>query len=254
MDEPEAAQLAQRQPDGRQARRRHRRDRDVVEPRDATPRRARRSRARPAAPARPSASRSLAQAIAVNGASPASSVSTPRAPPARSKVVRTTSARSNGMPASARPMPVAGQPVARDEQGAGPARNAIRRCPSSTSAATIVAIPPALSTPTSGSPRGMRRQVDDRRAVGAHRGEVPVDLLVDRRVVEAAAREHDGRRAHGAQQPDVRALPLGIPLRAAGDDEVAVDRGRVLHAAHDLGEVRVGDVVDDHARPPASGS
>ena len=66
-------------------------------------------------------------------------------------------------------------------------------------------------------------------------------------VVHAAAGEDHRRRAHRAQQPDVRVLALGVRLRAAGDDQVAARRGAVLHAAHDLGEVRVGDVVDDHA-------
>ena len=35
--------------------------------------------------------------------------------------------------------------------------------------------------------------------------------------------------------------------RAAGDDQVAARRRGVLHAADHLGEVRVGDVVDDDA-------
>ena len=43
------------------------------------------------------------------------------------------------------------------------------------------------------------------------------------------------------------ALARAVALDRAGDDEVAAGLGGVLDAAHDLGEVRVGDVVDDHA-------
>ena len=125
-----------------------------------------------------------------------------------------------------------------------------RRCPSSTSAATIVAIPPALSTPTSGSPSGVRRQVDDGRAVAAHRGEVPLDLLVDRRVVEAAAGEH-----HAPPRGSNAAAGRTSVSRSASRSEQQVmtssrRRGGVLDAPDDLGEVRVGDVVDDHRRRP----
>ncbi len=94
--------------------------------------------------------------------------------------------------------------------------------------------------------RGVRREVDDGRAVAAHRGDVLAHLRVDHRVVQPAAREDERGRAHRAQQADVRVLALGVAIGAAGDDQVAAGRGRVLDAPDDLREVRVGDVVDDH--------
>ena len=100
----------------------------------------------------------------------------------------------------------------------------------------------------SASPDGMRREVHDRRAVRPHRGHVPGrPPSLSAGIVEAAAREDDRRRPHRAEQAHVRQLALGDPVRAAGDDEEATDRRGVLDAADDLGEVRVGDVVDDDA-------
>ena len=195
----------------------------------------------------------MAHAIAVNGASAGEQRVDPEGAtgPVEGRCERR--AWIEGDAGLGQTAPVAGQAIPSDEQGAGagqerdpPVPELDQRGDHRRDPAGVVDAHVRLAT-------GMRRQVDDRRAVGPHRGEMPVDLLVDRRVVEPAAREHDGRRAHGPQQPDVRAFPLGIPLRAAGDDEVAVDRGGILHAADDLREVRVRDVVDDDAddRHPA---
>ena len=100
----------------------------------------------------PMASGSLAQAIAVNGADPPSRVSTPRAPPSLSKLVWITSRSSNGIPASSRPRRYPASRARATNSVDGPARNAISRWPSATSAATIDAIPASLSTPTSAGP------------------------------------------------------------------------------------------------------
>ena len=93
----------------------------------------------------------------------------------------------------------------------------------------------------------VRREMDDRGPELAHPVHVAGELLVERGVVEPAAREDHRRHAHRAEQADVLALAVGVALGAAGDDEEARGGRRVLDAPHDLGEVGVGDVVDDHA-------
>ncbi len=89
------------------------------------------------------------------------------------------------------------------------------------------------------------RQVDDGRAVALHGGQVPGHGRLQLGVTDSAAGEDDDRGAHAAQQPDVRLLALGDAVAAAGDDEEAGVLRGVLHAAHDLGEVGIGDVMDD---------
>ena len=123
----------------------------------------------------------------------------------------------------------------------------MRRWPSSTSAATIAAIPAALSTPMSASPAAC----GERCTTAAPYARIAVRCLATSALstgsVEAAARKDDRRGPHRPKQAHIRELTLRDPVRAAGDDQETADRRRVLHAAHDLGEVRVGDVVDDDA-------
>ena len=191
----------------------------------------------------------------MNGAPPASSVSTPSAPPSRSKLVLDDEPLVEVDPGVGQAAPVARQPLAGRRTATAARRGTrsgdgrARRAPP-----TIAAIPAALSTPISGSPSGVRREVDDRRAVGPHRREVPVDLLVQRRVVEAAAGEDDAaaaRSSAAAGRTSARAPASRSELQVMTQE--ARRRRRVLDAADDLREVRVGDVVDDHGddRDPA---
>ena len=103
----------------------------------------------------------------------------------------------------------------------------------------------ALSTPTSGSPRAC----GDRWTTAAPSARIAARCRSISSLsagsssplpakTTAAARIERSRRTY-------ESLALGVPLRAAGDDQVARGRGAVLDAADHLGEVRVGDVVDD---------
>ena len=161
-------------------------------------------------------------------------------------VVRTTSRSSYGE-ARRRPGPRR-YPASRSRatnSDAGPARNAIRRCPSPTSARDHRRDPGLVVD----AHLGLAGACGERWTTAAPSARIAARWRsissLRGRVVEAAAGEHDGRRADRAQQPDVRALAVGVALGAARDHEVAGGRRRVLDPAHDLGEVRVGDVVDD---------
>ena len=123
----------------------------------------------------------------------------------------------------------------------------MRRWPSSTRAATIPAIPAALSTPMSASPAACGERCTTAAPYARMAVTCLAHLRVEHRIGQAAARKDDRRGAHRSEQAHVRELTLGDPVRAAGHDQEPADRRRVLHASHDLGEVRVGDVVDDDA-------
>ena len=139
-------------------------------------------------------------------------MSTPRAPPAASKLVRTTSRSSNAIPAVGETVPVAGEPRPGDEQRPRPGQERDPAMAQRDKGGDHRRDPGRVVDADLGLAQRVRREVDDRRAVGAHRGQVAVDLLGDRRVVEAAAGEDDGRRPDRAQQPDVRPLALGVPF------------------------------------------
>ena len=120
-----------------------------------------------------------------------------------------------------------------------------RRWPSATSAATIDAIPASLSTPTSAGPSAC----GDRWTTAAPSPRIAARCFsiswFDAGSSRPLAAKITPRRAHRTQQPDVRRLPLGVALGAAGDHQVAGRRRRVLDAPDDLREIRVGDVVHD---------
>ena len=196
-------------------------------------------------PSAPSASRSLAQHTALNGTSAASSMSMPRAPPSASKLVRTTSRSSITDAGLLEAAPVAGQARPGDVQRARPGEEGDPAVTQRDQRRDHRRDPGRVVDTDVGLAEGMRREVDDGRAIGLHRREVPIHLLGDDRVIETAAGKDDGRGPDRPKEPDVRALALGVALRAAGDDQEAGDRGGVLHAPHDLREIRVGDVVDD---------
>ena len=168
----------------------------------------------------PSARRSFAQQIAVNGAGPESSVSTPSAPPSGSKLVWMTTRSSNGIPAVGETSAVARETGSRDEQrgGAGEERDLAmperdERIDHARHAGLVVDADIGLT-------ERMRREVDHGSTVDAHRSQVLVQLLGALRVVEPARGEDDPGGTHRAQQPDVRALALRVALGAAGDDQV----------------------------------
>ena len=179
-------------------------------------------------PSAPSASRSLAQQTALKASRrPASSRPRGRrrsrrssfAPPAAPR----TRCRPPRDPAGSPPAPPrrrtapAGRPGTRS--GGGRARPGHR--PSQR--------PLGVSTPTSGSPSACGA-VDVRRAVGAHGRQVPFVPLSDpgsSRPLPSNTTAAAGSTAAGRR----RALPLGIALGAAGDEQEAGSRGRVLYAS-----------------------
>ena len=127
----------------------------------------------------------------------------------------------------------------------GPARNAIRRWPSATSAATIAAIPAALSTPTSGSPRacGERWTIAAPSARIAARwrsisslttgssSPLPAKTTAAARI-ERSSRTYD--RSRSASRSEEQVMTRNPATDAASSTP-----------ADDLREIRVGDVVDD---------
>ena len=193
----------------------------------------------------PSASRSLAQQIAVNGGAAGEQrvdgVDAGRRVEAGRQdepVVRARSPRPPGRAGT--------RPAARARRTATPARRGTRSAGARgpTSAATIDATPASLSTPTSGSPAAC----GERWTTAAPSARIAARWRSISSFAAGSSRpepgEHDGRRPDRAQQPDVRPLAVGVALGAAGDHEVAGGRRPVLDPAHDLREVRVGDVVD----------
>ena len=66
-------------------------------------------------------------------------------------------------------------------------------------------------------------------------------------VVVARAGQDDRGGLLGPKQLNVFQLPLGVAVAVADDDQAAVFGGDALQATRDLGEVGVGDVVDDDA-------
>ena len=58
---------------------------------------------------------------------------------------------------------------------------------------------------------------------------------------------HDRGHLVGVQEVDVFQLAGGLAERVADDDQAPAGRGDLLQTAGDLGEVRVGDVVDQDA-------
>ena len=100
------------------------------------------------------------------------------------------------------PAPVAGQPLAGDEQRRRAGEERDPPVAQADERADHRRDPRGVVDADLGLAARVRREVDDRRAVGAHRREVAVHLVVAHRVVQAAAGEHDGRRADRAQQPD----------------------------------------------------
>ncbi len=151
-----------------------------------------------------------------------------------------------GDPGRGQPMLIAGQPVARDVERPRAGQECDLPMPERHQRRDHGRDPGGIVDPDVRIAKGMRRQMHDRSAIAAHRGEVPGQFLVGGRIVESAAGKDDRRRPHGTEQPDVRVLALGIPIRTPDDDQRATDRGGILDPAHDLREVRVRDVVDDH--------
>ena len=96
------------------------------------------------------------------------------------------------------------------------------------------------------------RERNDARAVRPRRldlrGQLGVRGLRRRR---AAAREHQPCGVVLAQRAHVVDLRLDAVVGVADHHEMAGPPGDVLDPARDLGEVRVDDVVDDHADDPA---
>ena len=195
----------------------------------------------------PSASRSLAAQTAVNGVSPASSASMPSAPPSWLKPVLTTSRSSYAMPGLGEAAPVALLPAERHVQRGRAGEECDAAMAQLHQGGDHPRDPGGIVHADVGVPCGMWREMHDGRAIRAHGGHVPGHLRVEHRIGQAAARKDERRGAHRSEQAHVRELTLRDPVRAAGDDQETADRGRVLDAAHDLGEVRVGDVVDDDA-------
>ena len=90
-----------------------------------------------------------------------------------------------------------------------------------------------------------QRQRD--RAVAARQRELLLELAAADRVVEVAAEEQDRVGPVVAQGGQVSPLGRRVAVGVADYDDVAGPPGDVLDPAHDLGEVGVGNVVDDHA-------
>ena len=82
---------------------------------------------------------------------------------------------------------------------------------------------------------------------GAIGGQLGAEPGVQPRVVVPAAGQHDRPHALAVQQRDVAALALRVAERVADRDQPRAVVGHAHRAERDLREVRVGDVVHDHA-------
>ena len=244
MLEPAPAHLAQRQPDGRQARRGQAGGRDVVEAGHGDD-----VRDRDPELCQPPERAERQQVVGAADRGERHVRGEQRVDPERAAV--RVEARPHdeplvvGEPRLIEPAPIAGQPRPGHEQRSWPRQERDLAVAEGDERRDHRRDPGRVVDADVGLAEGVRREMDDRGAIGLHRREVTVDLLADGRVVESAPGKDDGRGADRAEQPDIRALAFGVALGAAGDDQEAGDRGSVLDAADDLREIRVGDVVDD---------
>jgi len=87
----------------------------------------------------------------------------------------------------------------------------------------------------------------DRRTLPLETARLPAEGAQVGRVLDRAAGQDDGGNALTAQHLQVAQLTVRLAERVAEDDQRSVGRRHLLDAGHDLGEVGIGDVVNDDA-------
>ena len=129
----------------------------------------------------------------------------------------------------------------------GPASTAKRRCPSATMALARACAPAAFSGRIVSTPEQVLADADGPAAGAGEGGDLRAQRVPGRDVVGPAADQDHRTGPLGAHQRDV--LALGRLGGASGRhaDQQLPGVGDLDEAGRDRGEVRVGDVVHDHA-------
>ena len=127
------------------------------------------------------------------------------------------------------------------ETWSGPATCAMSRWPSSTRWSTVRSMPVASSPATDGHVEvlGLPVDHDHRHAAGGR--------LVQERVVEQGGGDDEAVDLAGLHRREVGGRARGVVVGVGGEDGVAAVGQRVLDAADDRREQRVGQVGDQHA-------